>query len=101
MYKRDSKIVSNIQNISNYIFEYDVFNSTLLYYLTDPRIEWENYEIINNEYRPDLIARDYYGSSSYTGLVVLMASISLTSYTKGTVIKLIPKITLDNILSNI
>ena len=101
MFTKESKIINNKQNLSNYISGYDVYNSSLLIYLNDPQIERENYEIMTYTFRPDLIAQDYYGDISYEGLVVLMASIGLESYTKGNVIQLIPKSVLDNILSNI
>lgn len=101
MFTKESKIINNKQNLSNYISGYDVYNSSLLIYLNDPQIERENYEIMTYTFRPDLIAQDYYGDVSYEGLVVLMASIGLESYTKGNVIQLIPKSVLDSILSNI
>lgn len=100
MYEKSSKIISNKQNLSNYISGYDIYNSSLLVKLSDPSIIKENYEITTYTFRPDLIARDYYGSSSYAGFVVLMAARGLEGYTKGSVIQLIPKTTLDNILSN-
>lgn len=101
MFTKESKIINNKQNLSNYISGFDVYNSSLLIYLNDPQIERENYEIMTYTFRPDLIAEDYYGDASYEGLVVLMASIGLENYTKGSVIQLIPKSVLDNILSNI
>ena len=101
MFTKESKIINDKQNLSNYISGFDVYNSSLLVYLNDPQIERENYEIMTYTFRPDLIAIDYYGDISYEGLVVLMASIGLENYTKGTVIQLIPKSTLDSILSNI
>lgn len=101
MYTKDSKIISNKQNLSNYISGYDVYNSSLLIYLNDPQIEREPYVINTYEFRPDLIANDYYGSTDYEGLVILMASRGLETYTKGSIIQLIPKATLENILKNI
>lgn len=101
MYTKASKIISNKQNLSNYISGFDVYNSSLLVLLNDPSITREPYEINTYTFRPDLIARDYYGSSSYEGLVVLMAARGLQTYTKGSILQLIPKSDLDNILSNI
>lgn len=100
MFSKKSKIISDKQNLVNYIDGIDVYNSELLIKLNDPGIERESYEITVYEYRPDLIAEDFYGSTSYTGLVVLMSSRGLETYTKGSVLKLIPKVKLDNILSN-
>lgn len=101
MFTKESKIISNKQNLSNYISGFDVYNSSLLVYLNDPSIERESYVINTYTFRPDLIAIDYYGSSNYEGLVVLMAAQGLENYTKGSVLQLIPKATLDNILKNI
>lgn len=98
MFKKDSKIVSNIQELSNYISEFDIYNSSILIYLNDPKIEREDYEITNYEYRPDLIAKDYYGSSNYMGLLILMSSRDLSTFKRGSVLKLIPKNILDEIL---
>lgn len=98
MFKKDSKIVSNIQELSNYISGFDIYNSSILIYLNDPKIEREDYEITNYEYRPDLIAKDYYGSSNYMGLLILMASRDLSTFKRGSVLKLIPKNILDEIL---
>lgn len=100
MFTKESKIISNKQNLSNYISGYDVYNSSILIYLNDPSIERDYYEITTYTFRPDLIAKDYYGSTDYEGLVILMASRGLQDYTKGSIIQLIPKNVLDNILSN-
>lgn len=101
MYTKNSKITSNKQNLSNYISGFDVYNASILVYLNDPGVKKEYYEITTYTFRPDLIAEDYYGSANYEGLVVLMASRGLQTYTKGSIIQLIPKPVLDNILSNI
>jgi ferredoxin len=70
-------------------------------YLSDPSIVREEYEILSNKYRPDQIALDYYGDSSYEGLLILQAACPLSSFTEGTILYLIPKATLDSILSNL
>lgn len=101
MYTKSSKIISNKQNLSNYFESFDVYNSSLLIYLNDPQIEREVYELTTYEFRPDLIAKDYYGSENYEGLVILMSAIGLENYKKGSKLFLIPKATLDNILNNI
>lgn len=100
MFTKSSKIISDRQNLTNYIEGFDVYNSSLLIKLNDPNIERVDYEITVYEYRPDLIAEDFYGSSSYMGLLILMSSRGLETYTSGSILKLIPKETLDNILSN-
>lgn len=101
MYTKASKIISNKQNLSNYFSGFDVYNSSLLVKLNDPSIIRDSYEITTYTFRPDLIAEDYYGSNDYSGLVILMAARRLQTFTKGSIIQLIPKSTLDNILSNI
>lgn len=100
MYTKSSKIISNKQNLSNYISGFDVYNASILVFLSDPSIIKESYEITTYTFRPDLIALDYYGSTDYEGLVILMAARGLQDYTKGSIIQLIPKATLDRILSN-
>ena len=101
MYSKTNKIFSGLSKIENYIQENDVYNSKLLFLLSDPTIEREEYEIIVYQYRPDKIAEDFYGDSSYEGLLILQAAIPLSSYTKGTILRLIPKDTLDLILSSL
>lgn len=101
MFKKESKIINTKQNLGNYISGHDVYNSELLVRLADPSIQREYYEITTYEYRPDLIAKDYYGSASYEGFVVLLAGIGLENYRLGAVLSLIPKTTLDRILGEL
>ena len=101
MFSKDSKIINNKENLKNYISGYDIYNSTLLVQLSDPSVQRVTYEITTYEFRPDLIALDFYGSINYEGLVVLQAARGLETYTKGSVISLIPKSILDKILGNI
>lgn len=98
MYTKKNQILSGVSELANYIDGYDVYNSSLLERLHDPSIQKEDYEITVYQYRPDLIAADYYRDSKYTGILMLQVGISLESYTKGVTIKLIPKTTLDEIL---
>ena len=99
MYKRSNKINSNTIEPSNYVEGIDIYNSLLLRYLNDPDVTREDYLITNYQMRPDLIARDYYGDSSYEGLLMLQCPIPLEELKIGLVIRLIPKVTLDNILN--
>jgi len=101
MYKKSNTIISNKENLANYIEGYDIYNSTLLVILNDPSISRVQYEITAYEYRPDLLAKDFYGSTSYMGLLILQASRGLETYKRGSILNLIPKNILDNILSNI
>lgn len=101
MYNKSNTIISNKENLANYIEGIDVYNSSLLEYLNNPNITRELYEITVYEYRPDLIAEDYYGSSSYVGLLTLQAAKGLESYKRGSILRLIPKNILDNLLSSL
>lgn len=101
MYKKKSTILNNKVNLSNYIDGYDIYNSEFLEKLNDPSIQRVDYEITTYEFRPDLIAEDFYGSTNYLGIVVLTAARGLETYTRGSIIKLIPPITLENILNNL
>ena len=101
MYKRENKIIGSIENLSNYVEGVDVYNSELLHLMNDPELSKVPYEITVYEYRPDLIARDFYSSESYLGLLLIQTGLSLDQYTRGTVIYLLPKATLDALISNL
>ena len=101
MYKKESRIKGNTTELGNYISGSDVYNSTILYKLSDPEIEKVPYEIKTYAFRPDLIAIDFYGSSDYLPYVLLSSGIGLEQYRKGTIIKLIPKEIINNIINNL
>ena len=101
MYSKENKVYTGLSNLENYINDNDVYNSKLLFLLTNPSIEREDFIILKNQFRPDLIAKEYYGDSSYLGMLLLQASLPLSGYSEGTTLKLIPKSTLDSILSSI
>ena len=101
MYSKENKIFSGLSKLENYIERIDIYNSKLLFYLSDPSIEREDYEILTGQYRPDLIAKDYYNDISYMGLLILQAGIPLSDYTVGRTLRLIPKNILDSILSSL
>lgn len=103
MYKKPTKILSKQENLNNYIEDTDVFNSEFLLRLSNPALEKEKvqYEIKTFQYRPDLIAKDFYGSSTYEGILMIQASRSLASYTKGSILQLLPKTIIDNLLLNL
>lgn len=100
MYTIGSSIVSDKVDLSNYIQDFDVYNSKLILLLSDPSIEREDYIIKTFEYRPDLIAKEVYGSTRFLGLLLLTQSIGIESYRKGTVLSIIPKSTLVNLINN-
>ena len=101
MYSKTNKIFSSISGLENYIDGCDVYNSKLLLLLNNPGIEKESYMILNYQYRPDLIAKDFYGDTSYEGLLVLQLAMPLSEYKTGTVLHLIPKSTLESILNSL
>ncbi len=99
MYSKANKIISDKAELSNYIEGFDVYNSQLIEKMKDPDLPKVMYEITVYEYRPDLIAQDFYGSDAYTALILLQNGVGLEFYTKGAVLELIPKSAIDNILS--
>ena len=101
MYTKESRLTGKRENLSNYIEGYDVYNSLLLHYLASPEIPKVPYQITVYEYRPDLIARDFYGSTEYLGILMAQLGIGLEQLTKGTVLYLISKNTIDTLLRNI
>lgn len=52
MYTKKDEIISNKENLSNYIDGIDVYNSSILVYLNNPIIERESYEITAYEVEP-------------------------------------------------
>lgn len=101
MYTKSDRIIRNQTELSNYISNIDIYNSKLLYQLSDPNLERVSYEIVVSEYRPDLIAKEFYGSTDYTPYVLLSSGLKLEHLKKGAVISLIPKDVLDNIIKSI
>ena len=101
MYTRANKVSSGLENAENYISGYDVYNSKLIEQLRDPGLPREQYEIKTFEYRPDLIAKDFYGSVDYESLLMIQTGSTLTNYKKGTTLTLIPKSNLDTLLRSI
>ena len=101
MYTRADKISSELENIVNYVDGKDVYNSKLIELLRDPGLPREEYEIKTFEYRPDLIAKDVYGSTSYESLLMIQTGTTLTNFKKGATLMLIPKNSLDELLRSI
>ncbi len=101
MYTRANKVSSGIEDIVNYVEGTDIYNSKLIEMLRDPGLPREEYEIKTFEYRPDLIAKDVYGSTGYEGLVMIQTGSSLTNLQKGVTLMLIPKANLDSLLRSI
>lgn len=101
MYSKANKVSSGIEDVVNYISGCDVYNSKLIEQLRDPSLSREQYEIKTFEYRPDLIAQDFYGSTVYEGLLMIQTGSTLTNFKKGTTLTLIPKSNLDSLLRSI
>lgn len=101
MYTRANKVSSGIEDIVNYIEGTDVYNSKLIEQLRDPSLPKEEYEITTSEYRPDLIAKEVYGSTNYESLLMIQTGTTLTNYRKGVTLELIPKANLDSLLRSI
>ena len=101
MYTRHNKIFSDLEDIVNYIDGSDVYNSKLIELLRDPGLPRKEYEIKTFEYRPDLIAKDVYGSTSYESLLMIQTGTTLTNFKKGTTLMLITKESLDTLLRSI
>ena len=101
MYTRDNKISSGLEDIVNYISGFDVYNSKLIEQLRDPSLPREQYEIKTYEYRPDLIAKEVYGSVDYQGILMIQTGSTLTNFKKGVTLTLISKSALDSLLRSI
>lgn len=101
MYKKKQKIQSSITNLSNYISGFDVYDSYLFQKLSDPSLNRESYLITVNEYRPDLIAKDFYGDSGYMGFLLLQTKAGILNLKRGTTLSLLPKNTIDRIISEL
>jgi hypothetical protein len=101
MYRKNKIILANKEDLGNYIEDYDAYNSLLLLRLSDVSLERESYQITTYEYRPDLIAKDYYSSETYLPYVLLQGGRSIDEYKKGSILRLIPKEILDSIIASI
>lgn len=101
MFNKSNNTIVSSSLLVNYIDNVDVYNSKLLYKLSNPAVEKIPFEITVHEYRPDLIAQDFYGSIEYLPYVLISSGMSLEQLKKGVVIKLIPKTTLDRIIKSL
>ena len=98
MYKKANKIISDIGNLTNYIDGNDIYNSQVVQEIQNPELPREDYEITVYQYRPDLIAKEFYGSAEYSGFVLLQSGMVLSNLTKGTILRLIKRSDLDKLL---
>lgn len=100
MFKQNKTIKSNKTELANFIEGQDIFNSYLIAEMNKPGQEYTIYTITSN-YRPDLVAKEFYGSEDYLGILLLQASPSLAAFKKGSTIKLLSKETIDEILTRL
>lgn len=101
MYTKPQRLISKIENLGNYVEGYDIYNSKFLSMILDPKLERINYTIQTSEYRPDLVAKRFYGDESYMGLVIVQSRKTLSEFKEGLTISLIPKNKLDELLRNV
>lgn len=101
MYTRERQLHGMPSDICNYIDDIDVYDSTLIADLINPSIIKIPYEITRFDYRPDLIAKDFYGSESYLPYVILQTGKDIEEFTKGSTIYLTPKSVIDEIINGI
>lgn len=99
MYTRPPRIYTRLTDLDFYIERHDVYNSKLLFLLSQPGLETESYTI-KEPYRTDLIAQDYYGSDEYEDYVILQTKLPISELKEGLVIELLTKKQLDTILRN-
>lgn len=100
MYTKGNTMISSKEELSNYVEGLDLFNSQFLYMLTNPELERQVYEITVYEYRPDLIAEDFYGSTKYTGIVMAQVGVGLAGLKRGNKILLLSSSAISEILSS-
>ena len=101
MYKKKKNISTYSLELGNYIEGFDLYNAQIMDMLRDKYKERVPYEIRTYEYRPDLIAKDIYGSENYTGLFLLTCGVGLSGLKKGAVLSILPKDVVDNIIAEI
>lgn len=100
MYTKEDRIYNNVVGLANYIEGSDIYNSKLLYLLSNPSLPKSGY-VIKTPYRPDLIATEFYNDSLYEPYVILQLKRSISTLERGEVIYLITKQTIDNILTKL
>lgn len=99
MFKKRINLVSKREELSNYVEGADLYNSELLTILNHPKMERTVQYVINtHEFRPDLIAKDIYGSEEYMGILMLQLGFNLEDFYRGRSIYVIPKNKLDKII---
>ena len=107
MFTQNKVVSSNKTELANFIKDQDIFNSLLLEEMHKPGMTRYIYNVNSlilpsaTNYRPDLVAIDFYGSEDYLGILLLQASPSLSSFKKGSRLSLLPKETIDEIITRL
>lgn len=99
MYTRPNRIYSTLIQFENYIDGLDVYNSKLLYSLSNPNLAKSTYTI-KTPHRTDIIATDFYGSLDYEPYVLYQLRYTLSSLEEGVTIELITKDEISRILKD-
>lgn len=100
MFAQNKTINSNKVELANFIEDKDIFNSLLLEEMHKPGLIRHLHKVTTN-YRPDLVAIEFYGSEDYLGILLLQVSPSLSSFKKGSELYLLPKETIDDIITKL
>lgn len=101
MYNKPVKYTYTREELANYIEGNDVYNSSFLSIISSNAYPKISYVITEYEYRPDLIAKELYGSTTYEGILILQTGLLLEGFKKGAVLNVLSKSNLDNILNNL
>lgn len=97
MYRKKNTVLSAEAGLNSYVEGFDVYNSKFLHLIADPTLDREAYVITTHEFRPDLISADFYNDTDpfWVSLVVIQSGREVTDLTKGTVLYLLPKDTVQ------
>lgn len=95
------KNFSNTNDLSTFINGKDVYNSRLIDLISKSTDQKVQYIITEKKYRPDLIAKEVYGSPDYLGLLMIQTGSSLENFRKGASLSLLTKSTLDNLINSL
>lgn len=101
MFSKSKDLKNSRQDFSNYVDGYDIYNSRIFDLLKEHDGERILYEIHVNEFRPDLIAKDLYGSSVYLGFLYISAGLGLENYKKGAIISVYPKYVIEEVINSL
>lgn len=101
MFTRTPYTIGTQEDLANYLDGDDVFRSSFLYKLTSPDVSRISYTVNLYEYRPDLIAEDFYGDSGYEGILLLQVEDGLGGLGKGSVLSLVPLDEINKIIYGI